>query len=753
MAALFMSRHLDSPDANNPRPATDPSRLSLQKALLAALAQGPAGVTGQIQAILALSRAVPPDSTAEPSTQEAPISVEHARLLALAQTADALPESRVKRLIRQALRVEDPFVRLQMIVPLALHLPPQHYQTIMRDIWMQSRGLENPIARAQILFELAPLLTLAQDEPATPSVLMDVLALAQSINNHEARVRSLVALAPHLPGTVQLRVLNRVLDEIDSLRGDTLSFNVITAMAENLPLELLDRALRSALQIRAPQDRARALTALARYLPGDQLVSLRAETLTAIGSIEHEDARAEALIAFAPHLEFAAHNRDFPALLEKALAFAVGMSRRQHRASTLVALTPHLPQDLQGEALAAVHGISDERERAALLALLVPHLPPDILVASLAVAHGMQEGDARAQALTILAHHLPPASRAQTIHDALTAATNLSHHFERVTALLGLVDILPPPLLEQALTLALDTVSLIKNENTRARALNLIAPHLPPSLLPRALETAQHLGNLQLRINTLTSMIPHLPEDRRQALIAALLADIRELRVEYKRARALIAIAPLMLSELLPTALDMAGAIDEPYDRVSALIALAQNAPPELRPTIVASVWTQIKGVEDGYDHASALAAIAPLLPEAAREDLARRAGMVIGAIMDEYDQASAIGILAPLFSAGRERAAAPLPSSLAALKEGLQIALRIPGQAARMRVFAQGVALWADLPDAEQSFALWKDLAVDLAALPLADVLLSLRLLMKIIHSFAGDAALQEIARILGMR
>ena len=198
--------------------------------------------------------------------------------------------------------------------------------------------------------QIAPLLTVIQDEPATPPALLEIVSIAQAIGNTEARIRSLLILAPYLPHNMRIRVLHRVIDEIDRLNSDAQRTNALCALADHLTSEIDSRVLQSAEGIQDPSDRARALTALARYLPLKP--ELRSEALSTIESIRDEEERADALIAFAPHLEYITDSDHFPILLEQALAIAIGIKRRHLRARTLVALAPHLTLDLQGEALA-----------------------------------------------------------------------------------------------------------------------------------------------------------------------------------------------------------------------------------------------------------------------------------------------------------------------------------------------------------------------------------------------------------------
>jgi hypothetical protein len=740
-----------APDAR--KKATTPlNRAEIEQSLNKVLAAGPIAIEQQVRYLLAYSQKMAAQSVTTPYPEK-PLTVAQARVAALTEIADVLNDAQIKTLLRDARQIADLEVRLQMLTRLALRNAPQQYRTVIREMWNQVRTLKDPVVRARLIFRLAPHLTLMDDEPSASVNLLQVVSLAQSIDNGEARVRSLIALAPYLPQIVAARVLNRALDEIDQMTNDATQRNAIASLSDPLPDEIQARALRSAQAIESPGERARALTALAPRLPIELQPRLRADALEAINTIRSEEDRSEALIAFAPHLEYASGQDHFPALLERALGIAIAMSRRHLRAKALVALAPHLTLDLQGEALAAVHNLSNERERAALLANLAPNLPPEMLVASLAVAHTMREQDARAHALTILAHHVPERAQGQTLLDALAAAVNLPHHYERVRALVDLLDVLPQQLREQAYTNALETTRLIENENARARALSLLGQHLPPTLLQRALDAAYELEDAQQRLNALSGLVPHLVDNMRDDALKHLLECAQVMPFEYKKTRALVSIAPLLTPDLLKAALETAETLQDPYDRVSAYIALAQNLAPDQRPTLLTKAWELMKNIDDGYDRSSALAAIAPFLPPSAHPALAKEAAMVIGGIMDEYDQASAISILAGLLAEGEIRPSAPAPDYYLAIKEGLETTLQVSQQGVRKELLQEGVVLWAELHDPDQSYQLWREMIHKLKFLPLADVLVCLGTLTPVIRALAGDEGLQSIAQILGVR
>jgi hypothetical protein len=737
-----------NPSLNSPALA----RSELERALFGALAKGPGAMPQQISCILNLSKYAPEKQRAY---TENTLSPAQARLFILAEMADLLSEESLFKLLKSAQSISDVGNRLQIITRAALYLPSHQYPSIVMMVWKDSTQITDPASYTRVMFQLAPLLTRLHDEPAASAALLEIVALAQSIGSQEVRIRSLITLAPHLPQGMRLSILRRAIDEIDRLNNDTHRCNALNTLADHLMPEIAERALNSADAIHQPAERARAFTALARSLPFSLRPNLRVDALKAIQTIQDEDERAEALIAFAPHLEYVTEAKHFSNLLEHALDIVISITRRPLRARTLVALAPHLTLDLQGEALAAVHSLNNERERAMLLGELAPTLPPEMLVASLAVAHGMQEQDARVHALTILAHYAPEHARDQTMLDALAAASNLPHHYERVIALTALIDVLPAHLREQTYTNALETTRLIKNENARARALSLLGPHLPPRLLNRALETGYQLANPEQRFIALVGIAPHLLPDEGEAVFASLLDTVQELTFEYKRARSLIDLVPLLPDNLLQKALEIAQGIEEPFDRVSVFISLVKRLPANLHHPLIAESWHLIKMIDNGYDGASALSALAPLLPPSAATYVAQTAGTIIRSIMDEYDQTSAIGILAPLLAVEGQAPAVPssLPDRYAPLEKGILAAFHIPQQSLSVQLLAEGTAIWVDINDDERSYRLWQEVAQRLTRLPMADTLLYLGALVPIIRKLGGNEVIANIAQLLDMR
>ncbi len=746
-----MVQQTDETTTSTPNKPSDP-RKPLQQALKQALTGGIGQLTEQIRYLFALSHLNV--ATKGQGYIEPPTSIANARLMILETMDDILEAGQVHSLMADVQHLKETLTKLLLLTSLAEKDLPSDYQATIQFIWKKVDGISDPVARTQTLYRLAPLLSQIEGDLPIPSPLMNIVTLAQRIPDAESRLRSLTKLAPHLPYAIGIRLLHDVLGELASSQNDTLRLKTLLSLAEELPDELQAQALQIAGEIQDPSSRAQVLTALAQYMEhSDFEARLRESALDAIRAIQREEARAEALIAFAPHLVDASEKDRFPEILEKALDIAIGIGKRHVRARVLVALAPYLTTDLQGEALAAVHSLSSERERAILLAKLAPTLPSNMLVASLAVAHTMIERDSRVQALTALAHHVPDHAREQTIADALNSASSLSHDLERVTAIVGLFDLLTPQLMEETLKQTLNTTAEIKKESARARAIVLLSPHLDKKMHAQALDIALSIENTQQCFNALMGIGGVLTDKRKDRALNEIFDCIHQMPLEFKRARSLISVTPIMPSDWLPKVQSLGEAMSDVYDTVNINIAIIQQLPEEQQQQLAGKTWSLIQQIEAGYDRTSAIMAIAPYLSPAATKGFAQSAATAIEMIDDGYDKASAISILAPLLASHSDSNYFPLPDSYTALEKGVLASLTIPQPRLRAYWLEQGTMHLQALDDSERLYRLWGQVLWQLHTLPIVDVLLCLHAMMPILRQLADEDGLRAFAGVLGMK
>jgi hypothetical protein len=719
--------------------------------LLQLLNIGPKALTKQIRYVLMLSQIVGQKSSATMIPQK-PLTTHYARLQSLANMADSLSDEHLKRLYTEIEAVRNARVRLSLLLQIAPKLPQS--LDIMRKIWEQLNTLADPSTETLIMFQLVPLVPEAEEFSESPSILAQVVEIALHLNDLEARIKSLIALYPYLPEELFETYIRAILNELFEKEDDELSSKSLRTLAEYLPESLAPEALTLLDRIRSASYRAHALTALAQYLPVEKYRRLHEKALDTIETIADEAERADALIAFTDYLESAEEEQEYPQLLEKALSIAITISSPEYRARVLVALAPNLTEDLQREALASVQSLASEWEQAHLLSKLIPMLSPEMLMKSLVMAEAIKVLEYRAQVLTILAQYVPQHVRQQTMMDALYAASNLPNAYERVQALVNLREWLPHILQEEILLRTLTTVEQMENDSAKARALNLLAEHLTPTQLEDALAIAREISNPQIYFNAASGFVEKVFLEQKTQLVEEMLDCIRNIRLPYKRAQAIISLAPYVNPQQLLEVLAMAESISEAIDQINVYVSLAQRIPAsDERRLLLDKAVIRLKRITDGYDRANAMITIMPHLEPDRRADLQKEVYETIERANDTYEKASAITLLAPLLEGDSLSSTAKLPDILTIFLKGFERALQVPDQKTRSDLMQEGASLWIEFSDADNSYTLWKSLAPRLISLPLADVLLCLEAIRPILQQIAGTDYTKAIAYILGMR
>jgi len=189
---------------------------------------------------------------------------------------------------------------------------------------------------------------------------------ASNLDNwRTARVEALAVLAPYLPtSTGRSQPFSKVLEEGANTSGRD-RFKIVEIVAQDLPEDLLERALRFAAGINEADLRAQAVVTLAPRLPAD----LIDRAIESVDLIREPGYRAWVLSALAPRLPVDIRDLAFSQVL------AAAADNGEQAQKSLVALAPHLPLDLLEMALPMAANIVDPGYRAAALAALAPRVP------------------------------------------------------------------------------------------------------------------------------------------------------------------------------------------------------------------------------------------------------------------------------------------------------------------------------------------------------------------------------------------
>jgi hypothetical protein len=165
--------------------------------------------------------------------------------------------------------------------------------------------------------------------------------------------------------------------------------------------------------------------------------------------------------------------------LQEALTAVRSIEDEEARAASLARLAPHLPAVMLREALLCVQDIRHDEARARALEAMSPHLPATLVPEALTIARETLGEDARVRAFVGLAPYLPEAR----LMGVLEAICEIEDEYARAQGLAGLAPHLPEPFRREALKKALGAAKEIQYMDARARALGALVPFL--TRLPR----------------------------------------------------------------------------------------------------------------------------------------------------------------------------------------------------------------------------------------------------------------------------
>ena len=433
----------------------------------------------RFRALLALAPYLPPDQL--PRALDAAIATESLHLhKALAAVVPRLTADQLARAVDTASGSGDRNTRAQALAALAPHLPADQQPPVL------ARALDAAMEEVHyggsrlfhILLALAPHLPADQLPRAFDAAIrirVDGVHIAR--NGDGVRAEALAVLASRMSADQQADAV----DTATTTSDHDARVRAVIALAPHLAADQMPRAL--AIAMVAPGSyRAPMLAALAPHLPADQQPAILARALDAANGIQNDLSRAKALIALLSHLPA---DRQ-PPVIARALDAAIASA--PYNPGHLAALAPHLPADQLARAVSGllpdIGKVMYPNHVLTALSALAPHLPADQLARVVDAATTIREDRSRANALAALAPHLPADQLARVVD----AATAIREDRSRAEALTALAPRLSADQQPAVLAHALDSVTAIHDDDQRTWALTALAPYLPPDQLPRALD-------------------------------------------------------------------------------------------------------------------------------------------------------------------------------------------------------------------------------------------------------------------------
>jgi hypothetical protein len=178
----------------------------------------------------------------------------------------------------------------------------------------------------------------------------------------------------------------------------------------------------------------------------------------------------------------------------------------------------------------------------------------------------------------------------------------------------------------------------------RARALTALVPHLPPdkraAVLDHALAAASAVASDYVRADALIRVAAHLPAEQRRSVLAEALTATAVVVGEHQRAERLRELAPQLSAERLRAALASADTIAGAGARALALTAIAPHLPADQRPAVFARALTAASMIASERYRAQAVADLASHVPA--------QAVAVASRITSDQHRAEALCAIAP---------------------------------------------------------------------------------------------------------
>lgn len=445
------------------------------------------------------------------------IGDERGRAQAMVELAAHLSESMLREALEHTLLMEREDCQRTIVVGLASYLSEPMLKTALEVV----PRMQSEEERATTLVGLAPYLP--------PPLLREALEMALAMETESERTRALAGLTPRLSESQ----LQRVLAASRNLKHPQHRSVLLRVLAPTLASRGYWRqGLEAAWGIQKPEDRALAMVQLAPYLPQIMLK----DVMATVRRLHQPDQKAKALAMIHRYLPAEEH----PYVLHEILSIA--QSARWRGEATPSQIVPLLDDPQVGSIVfRAIQMLESPDERAAALTDIAPFLDEPLrseaLWSALAAAR-MIWGPYRANALVRLA----PLLSEPMLREVLADIQVLEQQEWRAMALRGIIPFLPADVAHTVIQEPLAAARTIWGKAERVRTLAALIPYAAPAdrgaLLAETLEVACSIDDMDARREALASIIPlleGLPNDELYALWVKMLYALATPTIRLRR--------------------------------------------------------------------------------------------------------------------------------------------------------------------------------------------------------------------------
>lgn len=571
------------------------------------------------------------------------------QIIALKELLPYLPESSAKQAFQRTLAIIQTtgetqgyvgYYCVDLLTELIPHLPETQRESVLQQAVAATKTISEHNNRVTSLTKLLPYLSGTLKE----QVLQEVFCLAQLMEPEWEQVVALVKLIPYLPQSRGDQVSQ---DCIRAITKDTVNLlpSLLPTLSQELREQVLQPALTTAEAIRDDATRAKALAILIPYLSEPLKTEVSHEALVASRMIEDIVDQATFLINLIPVLPKSLtqkisqhvldmiqiiHSSDtsefkntrvwlltqlisnlptslinhWQQVLEKTLA--IPSQPDKYRPLRLAPLIPYLSDRLKdkilGCALNEAQYIQDTDgpDRACFLAELAPYLTEELVPHAMKIAQAT-EGN-RKLAVSWLAAHvkLPTSSQQNILKQALITSQAIEDGARQVEMMSRLFAYSSEAFKKENSKQLLDKVLTMPIDWQKLNTLTELIPHLPDSDLSQAFIALQENGK-----SDLIELIPHLSGVSRQIAYQHALKSVEAIENQEYQAGVLVRLIPYLPAttkqEMLQRALCIAQIVHDPAQRTSLLTQLAPHLVEPFKQQTLEEALNAARAIEDDW--------------------------------------------------------------------------------------------------------------------------------------------------------
>jgi CHAT domain/NB-ARC domain/APAF-1 helical domain len=483
------------------------------------------------------------------------------------------------------------------------------------------------------------------------------LVAARMIIDTVQRVRSLIALLPHIPDSEKDFLIKEIQADAHLIYDTEWLTKLLPALLPHLSESAREGAIKEALAsikgIKSVRQRIEIQVSLLPYLSQLQRVDIIEKLRILLRNIADPELQMEMLFILIPHLS----KKKSIEIIRIIQMKARKIRNVTHRARIVARLIEYLPE-WQRSAVAQktftyINTIKDPRLQVEILGMLMPHLSEQLKAEAVLVAletiEKVRSEKLRVEMLVVLIPHLSEKQKTAKINRALIGSQKIKNAVHWAEALLELMPYLSEPVGGVAKVDALATVRKMGEQMSRVDVTVGLARAGYPQ---QALILTRMFENGPQRTTLLAMLIPHLSGSEKDTVTKEVMRVRKTIRDFYQQSEMLVMLIPHLSEDeqtsIVEEVLRIAQLIPNAVQWAEVLLTLMPYLPEPLRCMTNAGALAVVRNMENWISRVDVLVKLA-------QAGYPRQASVAVRTIRDIKQRIRSLVALLP-YVAGSEK-------------------------------------------------------------------------------------------------